>query len=929
MRKILRPFLCFLVLVVLPGMAQAAPAREASPRGGEVAAVLFDYPGKLPPGMDQLVYVKAGGPLSLRLVRDSIKLLYLKGLFKNIVAEGRDTPEGTVITFRLIPKLRITKIRFEGNDELSKKKIAPHMLLKEGDFIEPRPVKASTKAVLKFYRDEGFPHTQVSLEPKELTPLTAELLVHIQEGQPTIISGVTVTGELALPEEDLLKKAKKADIKKGKRLRKDDLENAVTAISDYYVKKDYVKAEVEPKVSVSGDKAEVVFRVKAGPKLAVDFEGNDKLSKKKKLKKVLTFWNDRDVSEDTVSEDLDKLVDYYKKQGFYFVKITSRMEEAAKPPTVTVTYVIKEGPRSKLEHIIITGNETLKTDRIKKAMELYESGIIFKERVTDDAVKQDAERIRNLYESEGFLKAKVQPEPIEFTDNDTEASVTFAITEGPRTYVLSREIIDGDGVPKKKIEAAIKQKVGEPFNPQQVKADQNNILNQFSEAGYIGATMDTKREFEDEGRGVDLSYVIKQGDPVKIGKIILRGNDAVKDVVVLRELLIKTGEPFDYEKILRSQQKIYRLGLFSQVRIQPVDPEKSESTKDMLVSVREREAGRVEFGAGYGDWDKLRGFAQVGYVNLFGLGHSISLRGDESFKQTKVVATYKWPWFLGLNLGYRTSLVYLNADKPNYHILDYIGITGFDKTFGDHITSSLNYQYERVKFSNIAPGAELNPEDLNKSSLASVIPSAVFDYRDNPFNPTKGSLNAVIIKYASTYFGSTVNMLKATAQTSWYYPVYKDIIAGISARGGIASSLAPVMDIPISERFFIGGASSLRGYAYESVAPLNRLKHPVGGDSMAIFNFELRFPLPYDFGLVTFLDAGNAWLLNKNVKVSAGLGRTPTVTSSGTNGLRYGAGLGIRYKTPVGPLRLDYGFKVDRRPGESIGELHFTLGEAF
>ena len=566
MRKILRPILCFLVLLALSGMAHAAPAREATQQGGKVAAVLFEYPGKLPTGLDQLVEVREGGPLSLRLVRDSIKLLYLKGLFRNIIAEGRDTPKGTIITFRLIPKLRISKIRFEGNDLLSKKKIAPRMTLKEEDFIEPRQVEASAEAVLKFYHDEGFPHVQASLEPKELTPLTAELVVHIQEGPPTIISDVRVVGEPVLPERDLLKKAKKANIKKGKRLRKDDLENAVTAVSDYYVKMDYVKAAVEQHVTVSGDKAEVDFKVKAGPKLAVDFEGNDELSKKK-LKKVLTFWDDRDVSEDNVSENLDKLQDYYKRQGFYFVKVTSRMEEAAAPPSVTVTFVIKEGPRTKLEHIILAGNETLKSDRIKKAMELRESGIFFKYRVTDDAVKQDAERIRNLYESEGFLKAKVQPEPIKFTDKDTKADVTFAITEGPRTYVLSREIIDGSGVPGEKVEAAIKQKVGEPFNPQQVKADQNNILNQFSAAGYIGATMDTKQEFVDEGRGVNLSYVIKQGEPVKIGKVILSGNEAAKDIVVLRELLFKTGEPFDYEKILRSQQKIYLFWLFSLVGI--------------------------------------------------------------------------------------------------------------------------------------------------------------------------------------------------------------------------------------------------------------------------------------------------------------------------------------------------------------------------
>ncbi|MGC2425003.1 MAG: outer membrane protein assembly factor BamA [Nitrospirota bacterium] len=943
MRKILRVIPCLLVLLVMLGMAQAATAQETSPQAApaqetappvrKVAAVKFDYPGKLPKGIDQLVEVRQGGPLSLRLVNDSIKLLYLKGLFKNIIALGTDTPEGTIITFRLIPKLRISKIKFKGNDEISNKKIAARMVLKEGDFIESRQLKASREAVLKFYHDEGFPQAKVSLEPKEVSPLAAVLVVNIQEGPPTIISEVRVAGELGLAEADLLKQAKKNNIKKGKRLRKDDLENAVTALSDYYVKKDYVKAAVEQKVTVSGDKAEVDFKVKAGPKLVVDFEGNDNLSKKK-LKKALTFWDDRDVSEDTVSENLDKLADYYKKEGFYFVKITSRMEEAAAPPTVTVTFVIKEGPRTALEHIILTGNKTLKPDRIEKAMELRESGIFFNERVTDEAIKQDAERIRNLYESEGFLKAKVTPAPIKFYDKDTRADVTFAITEGLRTYVLSRKIIDGSGVPEKKVEAAIKQKVGEPFNPQQVKEDQNSILNIFSAAGYTGATMDTKQEFVGEGTGVNLSYAINQGSPVKIGKIILRGNEAAKDRVVLRELLFKTGEPFDYEKILRSQQKIYKLGIFSQVRIQPVDPEKVEPTKDLLVSVRERDAGRVEFGAGYGDWDKLRGFAQVGYVDLFGLGHSISLRGDASFKQTKAVATYKWPWFMGLDLGYRTSAVYLDAAKPNYHILDYIGIVGFDKTFGDHITSSLNYQYERFKVSDAT--AVLNPEDLNKSSLASIIPSVVFDYRDNPFNPTKGSLHAIILKYASTYFGSTVNMLKATAQTSWYFPIYEHIIAGFSARGGIASSLGPVMNIPIPERFFIGGASSLRGYSYESVAPLapappGKLGSPVGGDSMAIFNAEVRFPLPYNFGLVTFLDAGNAWLLNKNISpTSQGIHQVAqSVTSSETNGLRYGAGLGIRYQTPVGPLRLDYGFKVNRRPGESIGELHFTLGEAF
>ncbi len=928
----------FFFLFFLPSLACAdvQGAQKANPAGAQprVADIIFDYPGILPSDVYQLVEIKKGGPLSPRLIRDSIKLLYLKGLFKNIIAEGRDTPQGTVVTFHLIPKMLISGVEIKGNKELSGGKIISRMTLKEGDFVDPFKLRATRNAVLKFYRDEGFPDAAALIKIKETSPSTGDLVVQVDEGQPTIISAVDFKGALALPEKRLDETAAKAGIKKGERLVKGKLNDAVTRLTDYYVKKDYVKADVEQRTAVSPGAAVVVFKINAGLKLKVSFKGNRTLSKKE-LKKILTFWEDRDVSEDSVSENLDKLQGYYKKEGFYFAQVKSTMEETAKPPVANVTFSITEGPRTALEHVYLKGNKAVKAGRIRKVMALQGSGLIIKERVTDEAVRQDAQRIKNLYESKGFLKALIKPEPIRFYDRDKKADVTFDIIEGPMTYVLSRNIVDGEGVPREKIEAAIKQKLGEPFDPQLIKDDESSVISLFSKAGYIRATIDTKREFIDGGRGVNLFYVISQGSPVKIGRIILRGNVATRDRTILREMLVKTGEPFDYEKILMSQQRLYSLGFFSQVRIKPLAPEEAGVSKDLLVSVRERDAGRVEFGAGYGDWDRIRGFAQVGYINLFGLGHSISLRGDASFKETKAIATYNWPWFMGLNLKYRTSLVYLDADKPNYHIRDLIGITGFDKTFGKHVTTSLNYQYEKIKFGDIKAGAALAPEDKNKSNLASITPSVIFDFRDNPFNPTKGSVHALILKYASTFFGSTVDMFKATAQTSWYYPLYKGIIGAFSARGGIESSFGGKFNIPISERFFLGGASSLRGYSYESVAPLDSFGNPVGGDSMAIFNAEIRFPLPYNFGLVTFLDAGNAWLLNKNVSAAALANGSPITesgsgfTNTGANGLRYGAGLGLRYETPVGPLRLDYGFKLNRRPGESIGELHFTLGQAF
>jgi outer membrane protein insertion porin family len=909
-----------LLLFVMAAVAPC-PARASEPdvpTAGKVAGVRFDYPGELPSDIPGLVDISKGEPYSQRKVRDSIKLLYLKGMFKDIVVEGEDTPEGVELTYRLVPRLRITGIDIEGNDELSDKKILEKMALKEGDFLDDALVGKSRENVLKLYEEEGFRKASVTITPRQKDSVSARLQVEVREGPPTTVKEITFTGDLALPEKDLYKKL---GIKTGKPIRKEDLDKSVNDLTDYYVNKDYVKAEVSPKVSYADDTASVEFHVAAGPRLTVDFEGNKSISKKV-LKKALSFWEDRDLSEESVSENLDKLMEYYKGQGYYFAAVKSRTEESMSPASVSVKFIIDEGPRVKLSSIVLTGNKDIKTDDILDIMDLKASSFWKSRRITDRAVASDVERIKTYYETKGFLKAQVKAGDLEFNKDRTLATLKVAIDEGPRTFVTGIEIKGNGAVAADKILKVLKEKKGEPFNPQLIKDDTNDVLNLYSQKGYIDASMEVGQKLSEDGSGVQLVYNIKEGSPTYVGKIILRGNEHAKDIVVMRELLIKTGEPLDYEKLLRSQQRIYKLGFFSQARIQPVEREKKGGVKDLLVTVRERDAGWVEFGGGYGDFDRYRGFAEVGYRDLFGLGHRISLRGELSTKGVKALLSYKWPWFLGYSVDYRASLIDLDVQKPNYHIRDLIGLTGFDKSFGDRITSSFIYQYEKVKLGDVGVGAVLAPEDKKKSNIASISPSVVFDYRDNPFNPTTGSIHAATIKWASTYLGSTVDFIKLTAQTSWYYPLGAGIIAGVSARGGYENSLTSKLEIPISERFFLGGASSLRGYKLDSVSPKGTDGSPAGGDSSLLFNVEMRFPLPLGFGFVTFLDAGNVWLLNKNVAA----GKAPNI---GSNGLRYGTGVGLRYNTPVGPLRLDYGVKLSRLPGESPYEIHFTLGQAF
>jgi len=887
--------------------------------GQPVAGVVIDYPGEAPRDLAGLIDIKKGDGYSPRKVSESIKLLFLKGIFDDITVEGKETDGGLLLVYHLVPKLRVTEIDIAGNDLLSKRRILSAISMQEDDFVEDPSINKANGDLSAFYMDEGFRHAEVSVTYARLDPLSAALHIDIKEGPPTVVKDVTLKGDLVFPEDALMKEL---DIKPGRVLRKEDLDKSAASLTGYYTGKDYVKAQVgAPVITYSDDTADVEFDIEPGPKLEVSFEGNDSISSKK-LKGVLTFWDDRDLSEESISENLDKLSDYYKQDGYYFAALTSRSEETASPARVSVKFIVYEGPRVCLDKIEFKGNGNVGGDKLKGVMELKESSAFTCNTVTDGAVKGDLDRITTFYESNGYLKAEAKSEGIEFSKKGNKATLVMAIDEGPRTYVTSLEVEGVHGIPADQVRSAIKGKAGDVFSPQRLKEDQDGVLNLYSEKGYINATLDVEKKFTEDYKGVGLVYRIQEGAPVTVGKIILRGNEHAKDVVLTRELLVKTGDVYDYEKILRSQQRIFKLGFFSKVRVQPVEPEKVEKVKDLLVSVKEKEAGVVEFGGGYGDFDKYRGFAEISYRDLFGYGHRISLRGEVSTKQYKVLLGYKWPWFMGSDMDFRANLARLDAQKPSYTVNDLLASAGFDKSIGNWFNSSLYFQYEKIKLHTVSPSAVLAPEDKKKSNIASITPSVVFDFRDDPINPTKGSVHAIVLKWASTYLGSTVDFTKVTAQTSWYYPLYRSIIFGVSARGGYEGGFTGKLEVPISERFFLGGASNLRGFRFETVAPKGADGTPAGGDIMALFNTEVRFPLVYGFGLVTFLDAGNVWLYNKTVTAA-------TVRQTGENGLRYGAGAGLRYDTPVGPLRLDYGVNLDPLPGEPHGVLHFTLGQAF
>jgi outer membrane protein insertion porin family len=463
-------------------------------------------------------------------------------------------------------------------------------------------------------------------------------------------------------------------------------------------------------------------------------------------------------------------------------------------------------------------------------------------------------------------------------------------------------------------------KPGAPFSERTPDEDRYRILSAYSNKGYLYARVDVEKNVHDNI--MDIRYRITEDRPVMIGRVILRGNERTKDEVIMRALLVKPGDTYDYGAILASQQRIYRLGYFRLARFEPVHPGEKEYVKDMLFTVEERPAGAVEVGVGYGDLDRLRGFVELSYRNLWGTARYTSLRFEESEILKRAIFNFQEPWFLDRDLEGKFSLVWSDAERLNsdtreiyYKTRRTAASFGVEKSY-QYLKPSLTYQFENVVNYDVQPAAVLSPDDTGRVLVSSLSPALILDLRDDVFNPRRGALYGIVLKEALRELGSEADFSKLTVQGSWFLPVYHSILA-LSARAGMAWPFRNTAEVPIHERFYAGGSTTIRGFTQDSVGPAGKDASgnpvPIGGDSMAIFNIELRINPGEGLGFVLFTDAGNVW---ENQAINLG-------------NLRASYGAGIRYGTPVGPLRIDYGQKIHRLPGESPGELHFNIGHTF
>ncbi|NKE69411.1 outer membrane protein assembly factor BamA [Candidatus Manganitrophus noduliformans] len=826
--------------------------------------------------------------------------------------------EEVTVKFVLIERRLLSSIDLSGNYFVSEEEILGAIGMKPGDeFTEARWEKALSD-VSSLYRRKGYFQTRFSTDLKRPPGdrRGVDLSLKIREGDPAKIRNLRLTGQKVFSDTTIKLRMMTSWPKEYYRF--DKLEENIRAVEAFYYSEGYLKAVVGPPILdfiERTNEVDITLPIAASNKIDLHFDGRGPMSVKQ-LEPLVLIKEEGSDDSSTLEQSAQEIEEFYRRAGYPFVQVTVSALPFPEENRTEVRFKIESGSRTRIRQIKFSGNHSFSSERLREIVRLQKEGRFSSSLYTREQLDEDASALVLFYKREGFRNPRVAPE-IDYDDTRTDATVTYKIDEGIRTRIGRITLQGNQRLPETTLKEALRIAPEDPYYEAIVREGARQLLSAYEKEGYLYAAVQSLTDFSEDQTTADITYDLSEGEQVRVGRIVLDGNLKTRDHVLLRELVIREGDPYSFDQILTSQQRLYRTGLFSGVRFEPIRFEDKPTVHDLQLSVTERPSIGVEFGFGYADFEGVRGFFELSHRNLFGTGRSLSARAQGSRVQELYTLSYREPWFFFRDTDAHVVAAYEDREERTYDLERASGTVGVDKSFSKTVKGSLVYQYERNRLSNVDPDAQLTQEDIGRVTIGSITPSLIRDTRDDPFNPRSGSLNGITVQDAAQIFGSEAQFVKTTVQSSWYQALSEKLVFAFSARAGVAQRFGETEVIPLTERFLAGGRSTVRGYGQdklgvERVTIING--DPIGGNAMLIFNEELRIALPRSFGLVLFFDHGNVWLDHRDVRFSD---------------IKSTTGIGVRYNTPVGPFRLDWGYKLNREADEDPWTVHFTLGHAF
>lgn len=942
-------------------------AQEAAIEGKTVAEVrVVDANGtpvtlKIPP-----LPLQAGKPFDYSAERESLRVLYRMGDFASIRVNSAEEPGGLRVDFMVGRNFYNNVIRIEG---LKEPPSAPAALaavrLSLGEPFRESALREAAARLRSSLGDDGLYEAKVtwSLTPHD-DSREMDVLFIVDPGPRARVGQIHVANDTSYTNAQLLKRSK---ISMKSAVTNTGLSRAAERVKNYLVKQGYLGAGARFQRGTYDPKTKQVpltLSVSAGPRVHIEITGAH--VGKSQQKKLLPMYEEGAVDDDLLQEGRRNLRDYLQSQGYFDAEVDVDSRQGDQKNERVITYQVARGDRYRVAGVAFEGNKYFETSLLERRLTIQTAAFLSSGRFSQQMLRNDIDSVRSVYQSNGFRDAEVTATVDDsYRGKKNNLFATFHVVEGSQTFVSDLKIEGNHAIDTSALLAVVGSTPGQPYSEATVTSDRNNVLALYYNDGFPEATFHEDTVPGGKSGEMQLVYHITEGDRIMVAKVLLTGYQFTRPGIIARQVEIKPNGPLRESDVAKTQRQLYNLGVFDRVQIAPQNPDGTDPEKAVVVQTLEGHRYTIGYGFGFevqriagGSGSSAsgssggaapnpnasqlgaspRGIFEISRSNMFGRAQTLSFQGRGSTLEYRFATTYTADNFLA---NHSLSLQ-LTGYAEKTQDIDTFTSTRFE--VGWQLVEKLSpsssllyrYFYRRVKAANLAE--KVSEEQIPLLSQPELVSGFGItwarDRRDNPTDATHGNFNTADLSYATTSLGSSATYFRAFFQNSSFYSLGRSFVIARSTRFGFEEPLGNTIEginapfdpaqcsqtapaateqiIPLPERFFAGGGTSLRGFALNQAGPRDPCTgFPIGGLAILVFNQELHFPMKLPFvgnklGGTLFYDGGNVFTDVDSITLRW---KPPSLTN--LDYFSHTIGFGLRYPTPVGPVRVDFGYQLN------------------
>ncbi len=941
-RKLLALFPC-LVLLWAAAQPQVLLAQPQKYEGKEIVNIQF-VPAMQPldpADLYQILPLKRGEPLHIAAVRASIERLFATGRYTDIQVDAEPYDSGVIIRFLTKNSWFVGDVSVSGNisDPPNPGQLENATQLELGQSYSDAKLQQAIQGQRALLEENGLFRSQIhpvfDYDPEYQQ---VHIRFEVDSGPRAHFAAPALSGDLKMDPERILKATRwrRWLLNSWKPVTQARVRNGMDGVRALYRKDNRLEAKISldaRKYDPETQAAHYTLNIDAGPRIEVRTIGAN--ISQKDIQRFVPIFEEQSVDRDLLAEGSRNLRNYLQSQGYYEAQVEFKQQRVTND-RASIDYLINTGPRHRLAHIEVAGNHYFTTNAIRERMFLQPASLLqFRHgRYSESYLSQDEDAIAAIYQSNGFRDVKVTHRVVDdYRGKTSDIAVFISIEEGPQYFVNSLEVEGITRLDKAAILQTLSSTAGQPFSEFNVAVDRDAILARYFENGFPNATFEWSSRPAAEPHRMDLRFVITEGSQQFVRQVLITGLKITRPELVNKNLRLNPGDPLSPTAITETQRRLYDLGVFARVNAAIQDPGGETPNKYVVYDIDE--ARRYSMAIGFGaELARIggcqtcldapagaTGFApRVSYNitrnNMWGLAHSLSLRTRLSTLERQGLLNYSWPRF-GNSDNLTVSFTGLYEDSRDVRTFSYKreeGSAQLSQRVSKAVTLLYRYTYRRVGVdeSTLKISPLLIPLLSQPVRVGILSGNLIQDRRDDPVDPRRGIYNTVDMGLAENVFGSQRNFFRFLARNSTYHRLGKRYVLARNTEFGqiYAFNYRGSADeaIPLPERFFAGGATSDRGFPDFQAGPRDpSTGFPLGGTALLFNQTELRFPLIGDnISGVLFHDMGNVYSKLGNMSF-----RVHQRDLQDFDYMVHAAGFGVRYRTPIGPVRLDLAYSIN------------------